>query len=88
MNTKERLASRLEASGASEEMIKNARLGMYDDFISPLPNPIMHLVSDLRKEGLHDLAQRAMDGEFDATREESEAWFESEGKEVCDGPSI
>ena len=82
MSTKERLAQTLEANGASEEMIKNARLGMYDDFISPLPNPIMHLVSDLREEGLHDLAQRAMNGEFDASKEEAEAWFQKEGKDV------
>ena len=82
MDTKERLAQTLEANGASDEMIKNARLGMYDDFISPLPNPIMHLVSDLREEGLHDLAQQAMDGEFDATKEEADAWFEREGKDI------
>lgn len=82
METKERLAQVLETSGASTEMIKNARLGMYDDFISPLPNPIMHLVADLREEGLHDLAQRAMDGDFDASKEEAEAWFQSEGKNL------
>jgi hypothetical protein len=82
METKERLAQTLEGNGASEEMIKNARLGMYDDFISPLPSPIMHLVSDLREEGLYDLAQRAMDGEFDASKEEAEAWFQREGKDA------
>lgn len=82
MSTRERLTQTLEASGASEEMIKNARLGMYDDFISPLPNPIMHLVSDLREEGLHDLAQRAIDGEFDASKEEADTWFQSEGKDL------
>lgn len=82
MSTKEKLAEALADAGASEEMVKNARLGMYDDFISPLPNPIMHLVSDLREEGLHDLARRAMDGDFDATKEEAEAWFQKEGKDV------
>jgi hypothetical protein len=31
---------------------------------------------------LVDIANRAMDGEFDATKEESDAWYEREGKDL------
>jgi hypothetical protein len=55
-------------------MITAARAGCYDDFKSESATPIMDLVRDLRQAGLTHLAQRAMDGEFDATQEESEAW--------------
>jgi hypothetical protein len=34
------------------------------------------------RRGLNDLAARAMAGDFDATAEESEAWFQREGKDL------
>ncbi|MBO2461553.1 hypothetical protein [Actinomadura violacea] len=64
-------------------LIERAKTGYYNDFQSPLVSPIMELVKDLRKAGHHDLARRAIDGEFDGTKEESDAWAASpEGQEV------
>lgn len=82
MSTKERLAKELEANSAPEWMVKNARNGMYDDFESVSATPIGLLVADCRKAGLGPLAQRAMDGEFDSTKEEAEAWYQREGKDL------
>jgi hypothetical protein len=72
-------------------MEAKARSGYYDDFKSPLATPIVQLVKDLQKAGQHEIAKRAMNGEFDATREESEAWRSSpEGeqafKDLTKGP--
>ncbi len=78
-----RLADAIEAASGSKWLQHRARDGWYDDFRSPDPMPISTLVRDLRKAGLHDLARRAMDGEFDATSAESKAWGESaEGRQV------
>lgn len=82
MKTKERLAAELEKANAPEWMIKNARNGQYDDFESSSGSPIMQLVSDCSKVGLTELAIRAADGEFDATKEEAEAWYQREGKSL------
>lgn len=82
--TTERLAKALEAANAPKAMITAARAGCYDDFKSESPTPCMDLVRDLyeaaRQLPNHDrnlllrVAQQAKNGEFDATREESEAW--------------
>jgi hypothetical protein len=81
--TTERLARALEAAGAPQEMIARARGGFYDEFKSDLATPIVQLVQDAREAGLKGIAERAIDGEFDATKEESDAWAESpEGQEV------
>jgi hypothetical protein len=77
--TTERLAKVLEAAQAPAEMIARARDGYYDDYKSELATPIPQLVNDCREAGLNDIAQRAIDGEFDATREEGDAWFRNEG---------
>jgi hypothetical protein len=58
-------------------MIQKARAGYYDDFLSELTFPIRRLVDDARGAGLHTIAHRAMDGEFDATPDEAAAWAES-----------
>lgn len=80
--TTERLARALEKAGAPREMIDAARRERYDDFKSPSPTPIMDLVRTARMLGLREIARRAMDGEFDATREESEEWFRTEGRHL------
>ena len=82
MSTKENLALALAEADAPEWMVKNARNGQYDDFESQVPNPIMTLVNDCRGVGLEAVAKRAMNGDFDATKEESEAWYEREGKNL------
>jgi len=82
MTTKEKLTKALTDAGAPQSMINKARAGYYDDFESTIATPIIALVKDCQSAGLNDLAQRAMSGDFDATKEESEAWFQREGKDI------
>jgi hypothetical protein len=72
-----RLARALEAALLPVEMVRRARAGYYHDFLSELAMPETQLVADLRAHGQHALARRVIDGEFDATLEESDAWAES-----------
>jgi hypothetical protein len=77
------------------EMVQRAVDGYYHDFLSPLDFPEIQLVSDLRavadntslprstRQEIGKLAQRVIDGEFDASSEESAAWAASpEGQET------
>lgn len=93
MHTKDQLAAALEAVGL-RQMARVAAEGYYHDFLSPLALPEIQLVQDLadayklveeptRKQAIWDLRQRVMNGDFDASREESEAWAKSpEGQEA------
>ena len=74
MTTKDRLTQALKEAGAPARMVELAQLGAYDDCLSTEATPIMNLVRDLNTAGLHDLKARAMRGEFDASREEWNAW--------------
>jgi len=84
-----------EIPGVPEAMIKRARDGYYHDFLSPLAMPEVQLVADLRELStrpatprasrplLRDLAKAVINGEFDATKEESDEWMRSpEGQEA------
>lgn len=66
------------------EMAAKAATGYYHDFLSPLAAPCMQLAEDLAKAGTPEalaLRARHLDGEFDATTEESDDWAASaEGK--------
>ena len=86
MSSKEKLAQALHSRGLFE-MERKAREGYYDDYQSPLSTPKIKLVSDLRAEAkdhkdpvmkfyIEKLADQVMQGEFNSTKEESEAWFE------------
>ncbi len=83
--TKDKLADALLDIGLMDMSIK-ARWGYYDDFLSPLATPCIQLVQDLFRVGTPaamELRQRAMDGEFDGTSEEAEAWAKSrEGRDA------
>lgn len=72
------LADNLAAAGAPQGLVTQARSGYYHDYRSPLAFPIMQLVHDLQAVGLYELAERAKRGDFDATREEADAWAASE----------
>lgn len=73
--TSEKLAKALEEAGLND-MAQKAREGYYDDFKSPLTAPIIQLVEDLHAVGgQENLIELAKLGEFDATKEESDAWF-------------
>lgn len=78
MKTKEKLALALEAAGAPSGMVRDARAGRFDDFESPSATPTIDLVELAMQYGLHEIARRAREGEFDCTREESEAWASSQ----------
>ncbi len=78
MSTADRLADALKEANAPITMVVRARQAYYDDYRSPLPMPINQLVADCRAAGLNDIAERAINGEFDGTKEESDAWAASE----------
>jgi len=79
---REKLARALEEAHAPAQMVERARAGQYDDFLSDSATPIINLVRDLQLVGLHELANRAMNGEFDGTKEEADAWYQAEGKDL------
>lgn len=76
--TAERLAVALEQADAPAAMVARAKAGYYDDYRSPLALPITQLVNDARDAGLPGIVWRAMNGDFDATKAESDAWAKSE----------
>lgn len=63
-------------------MIERAKAGYYSDYDSPIEFPCVTLVIDSDNLGLQDIAEKAKIGEYDATREESDAWYEREGKHL------
>jgi hypothetical protein len=76
--------------GVAESMIARAERGYYHDYLSPLALPELALVAELRAIANHpsrngtrsrlvllDIAQRVIDGEFDASKAESDAWAKS-----------
>jgi hypothetical protein len=81
-DSKQKLGAALREAGAPADMVIRAVGGYYSDYDSPLATPCIQLVVDARAAGLEDIARRAMAGEFDATREESDAWYEREGRRL------
>jgi hypothetical protein len=79
VTTIQKLVEALTNAGAPEKMIKKARQGYYDDYASPLVAPISQLVFDAKKYGLGDICQRAIEGDFDGTKEEGDEWFRKMG---------
>lgn len=85
MDTKERLAQELEKeyqTPSLQILIKRVREGDFDEFQGKYATPLVELVKELRKLGLYSFSRRIINGEFDATKEEAEAWFEKEGKDL------
>lgn len=82
--TTKRLADALRAADAPASMIRAAEDGAYDEFKSGSEQPIVNLVHQCLAAGLDDIAQRAIDGEFDLQDWEVEDWAQhtSEGKAV------
>lgn len=82
--TTKRLADALRQAGAPESMIHAAEGGAYDDFKSGSEQPIVNLVHQALAAGLQGIAERAIDGEFDAPDWEAEEWLTTtkEGQEV------
>lgn len=81
--TTERLARDLEEAGAPAEMVQRALEGYYDDYKSPLAMPEVQLLTDAKKAGLDTIAEGVVEGRWDATKAEAEAWAASpDGQET------
>lgn len=79
MHTKDILAGELTKADLPE-MAAKAATGYYHDFLSPLDTPCLQLAADLAAVGTPAalaLRARHMNGEFDATKEESDDWADS-----------
>ncbi len=77
MHTKDKLAEALNAIGLTE-MATKAATGYYHDYLSPLDFPSIQLVNDLAMTGTEEamaLRERVINGEFDASNEEGDEWF-------------
>jgi len=85
MHTKDFLAQELRKAGLAI-MADLAATGYYHDYLSPLDTPCLQLEADLRAAGTPEalkLRMRHIAGEFDASTEESEVWFNSpEGQDI------
>lgn len=80
--TKERLARHLEAEGLPQ-LAYHARRGLYDDFDEGgHETPQIKLMADLKKFGRFDLKWIVTTGEYDATRQESDAWAARQTGEI------
>ena len=60
-----------------EAFAKRAETGEFDDFADTYVCPITQLHSELMAAGFTKFAARVRDGEFDATKEESDEWVMS-----------
>lgn len=79
MHTKDILAGELTKAGLPE-MAAKASTGYYHDFLSPLATPCLQLAEDLATVGTPGalaLHTRHLNGDFDASAEESDDWATS-----------
>lgn len=74
----------INQDGAVNHIIQRARADWYHDFFSPSEtgNPQAELIIDIRKTKLpavvkNAFIERVVNGDFDGTKEESEAWAAS-----------
>lgn len=86
MRTRDRLAVELRKIAAIspgnaakyEAFAKRAETGEFDDYASTHVCPITQLHAELKAAGFSKFAARVADGEFDATKEESDEWAVSD----------
>lgn len=93
MSTRDRLAAELRAVAAKanpanaeryEAFATRAETGEFDDFGSMHACPITQLHTELMAAGFTKFAARVANGEFDATKEESDEWARSpEGQAIA-----
>lgn len=85
MHTKDILAGELTKANLPA-MAARAADGYYHDYLSPLPMPCLTLASELALAATPEalaLRARHLNGEFDATKEESDDWAASpDGQEA------
>lgn len=86
MRTRDRLAAELRKIAAQanpenaakyEAFAKRAETGEFDDYADTYVCPITQLNNELMAAGFTKFAARVRDGEFDATKEESDEWARS-----------
>jgi len=80
----DRLLQALAACNAPTSMVEAARHGAYHDFVSDSATPILDLARAAQAAGLHGLAHRARNGEFDAPMDEAEAWAQAQRGEMAE----
>jgi hypothetical protein len=93
MRTRDKLAAELRKVAASagmtnaakyEMFAKRAETGEFDDYADTYVCPITQLYMELKAAGLDKFAARVCNGEFDATKEESDEWVRSaEGQKIA-----
>jgi len=89
MRTRDKLAAELRKIGGNhadkyEAFAKRAETGEFDDFADTYDCPITQLHNELLAAGLNKFAARVANGEFDATKEESDEWMRSpSGQEIA-----
>lgn len=86
MKTRDKLAAELRNVAAMsspdnaskyEAFAKRAETGEFDDYSDTYVCPITQLYSELVAAGFTKFASRVANGEFDATKEESDEWARS-----------
>jgi hypothetical protein len=87
MRTRDRLAHELRKvasmlttparAAVYEAFARRAETGEFDDYADTYVCPITQLYSELQAAGCAKFAARVANGEFDATREESDEWMRS-----------
>lgn len=86
MRTRDKLAAELRKVAAMaspdnavkyEDFAKRAETGEFDDYADTYVCPITQLYSELVAAGFTKFASRVANGEFDATKEESDEWARS-----------
>lgn len=66
-----------------QQLLKRVEEEYYNDYCGEPTFPIMALVHDLHLVNFHRIAARAVEGEFDGTKEEADEWKASaEGTET------
>lgn len=74
---------KLPQSFDRDEFIRAAARNKYHDFLGESAFNMNELVARARKCGFEDIAQNAMNGRYDATKEEGDDWARSpEGRSV------
>jgi hypothetical protein len=85
MRTRDKLAAELRKVAAKsagnaliyETFAQRAETGEFDDYADTYVCPITQLYTELMCAGLQKFADRVKNGEFDATKEESDEWARS-----------
>lgn len=83
LNNKENVDFTVEQMEILNTMIQRAKEGYYSDYDSPLTLPAVQLIRDLQEIGALTLVEVAKSGAFDATKEESDAWYKREGRQLA-----